>query len=84
MKPDYKNWMPEGLVISAIAAFAICMICSVRSSLYMVHGTWQPEVNRIDHTAIAFHCICISFLEGCHDVPCFFLQWQTEAVERSD
>ena len=23
MKPDYKNWMPEGLVISAIAAFAI-------------------------------------------------------------
>lgn len=34
MKPDYKNWMPEGFVISVIAAFAICMICSVPASLY--------------------------------------------------
>ena len=44
MKPDYKNWMPEGLVISAIAAFAICMICSVLSSLYIAPGSLKSIV----------------------------------------
>lgn len=44
MKPDYKNWMPEGLVISAVAAFAICMICSALSSLYMAPGSLKSIV----------------------------------------
>ena len=44
MKPNYKNGMPEGLVISAIAAFAICMICSVLSSLYIAPGSLKSIV----------------------------------------
>ncbi|MDD6675341.1 MAG: hypothetical protein PUE57_06775, partial [Lactimicrobium massiliense] len=36
--------MPEGLVISVIAAFAICMICSVLSSLYMAPGSLKSIV----------------------------------------
>jgi ubiquinone/menaquinone biosynthesis C-methylase UbiE len=26
MKPDYKNWMPKGMVLSAVVATAVCLI----------------------------------------------------------
>ncbi len=32
MKPDYKNWMPKGMVLSAIAATAVFLI------LFIVFG----------------------------------------------
>ena len=32
MKPDYKNWMPKGMVLTAVAATAVCLV------LFLVFG----------------------------------------------
>ena len=40
MKPDYKNWMPKGMVLSGLAATAVFLILSIMFGLTeIVSGT---------------------------------------------
>jgi ubiquinone/menaquinone biosynthesis C-methylase UbiE len=39
MKPDYKNWMPKGMIYAFLAAFLVCGIALVVLSLALMEGT---------------------------------------------
>lgn len=41
MKPDYKNWMPKGMIYAFLAAFLGCAAVLVVFSLSLTEGTWK-------------------------------------------
>ena len=39
MKPDYKNWMPKGMIYAFLAAFLGCAAALAVFSLVLTEGT---------------------------------------------
>ena len=42
MKPNYKNWMPKGMIWSAVAGCAVCLALALLFGLTtLTSGTWK-------------------------------------------
>ena len=52
MKPDYKNWMPKGMVLSFAAGAVICLIGTVASAIWAPPG-WLKTLTVIILAAAA-------------------------------
>ena len=55
MKPDYKNWMPKGMVYSFLFAFLCCGIAAVSFGLLLSDGTLKTVLT------VAFAVIALVF-----------------------
>lgn len=47
MKPDYKNWMPKGMIYAFLAAFLICSVMLAVFSLAMTEGTLRTALTAV-------------------------------------
>ena len=47
MKPDYKNWMPKGMIYAFLAAFLICGVMLAVFSLTMTEGTLRTALTAV-------------------------------------
>lgn len=56
MKPDYKNWMPKGMVLSFAAGAAVCLIVTVASAILMPSGWVKTLVVVLLAAAAAMLC----------------------------
>ena len=60
MKPDYKNWMPKGMVLSAVIAAAVFLLLLVVFGLTgIVFGTLKT-VLFIVFLILTVVCLCVS------------------------
>ena len=56
MKPDYKNWMPKGMVLSFAAGAVICLIGTVASAIWAPPGWVKTLVVVLLAAAAAVLC----------------------------
>jgi hypothetical protein len=47
MKPDYKNWMPKGMVMGSGCSAAVFLILSIVSALAPISGGMQSFVQKL-------------------------------------
>ena len=57
MKPDYKNWMPKGMILSfATGAAASLLLCLLFACTGWVSGTWQTVLTALFAVLAVIFC----------------------------
>ncbi len=57
MKPDYKNWMPKGMILSfAAGAAAFLLLCLLFACTGWVSGAWQTVLTVLSAVLAAVFC----------------------------
>ncbi len=57
MKPDYKNWMPKGMILSfAAGAIVFLLLCLLFACTGWVSGTWQTVLTGLFAVLALFFC----------------------------
>ncbi len=57
MKPDYKNWMPKGMILSfAAGAAASLLLCLLFACTGWLSGTWQTVLTVLSAVLAAVFC----------------------------
>ena len=57
MKPDYKNWIPKGMIIAFLAAFLGCAVILVILTLAMTEGTLKTVLTVIFALLTLLFCV---------------------------
>ncbi len=57
MKPDYKNWMPKGMIYAFLFAFLGCASALVIFSLVLTEGTAKPILTVAFAMLTLFFCV---------------------------
>ena len=57
MKPDYKNWMPKGMILSfAVGAIVSLLLCLLFACTGWVSGTWQTVLTALFAVLAVIFC----------------------------
>ncbi|MBR6185492.1 MAG: class I SAM-dependent methyltransferase [Clostridia bacterium] len=57
MKPDYKNWMPKGMILSfAVGAIVSLLLCLLFACAGWVSGTWQTVLTALFAVLAVIFC----------------------------
>ena len=57
MKPNYKNWMPKGMIWSAAAGCAVCLALALLFGLTtLTSGTWKTVLTILFAVGAAVAC----------------------------
>ena len=57
MKPDYKNWMPKGMIYAFLAAFLGCAAALAVFSLVLTEGTIKKVLTIVFAVLTLLFCV---------------------------
>ena len=79
MKPDYKNWMPKGMVLTAAAATAVLLLLFVMASIIPKYTQENQRMQMMGrHCAPQIYAKCYCNLGAPNTVN----EWAPQATAR--